>query len=158
MTLCEFCTLQQAEGRCSYGHPIPKKMRCIGFTPGIERFCSTPADYSGRGQLKQMALYFGMKGKELKRVLALGDAVQSNLMPLRLLPLTLLLRLPRPRIQKNHSTTSSCTMSLGKIRPKFSLVRKFERQYCPNSRLESDNGRAGTLPGSARLQPGAAAA
>jgi hypothetical protein len=47
-------------------------MKCVDFTPGIERFCSTPADYVGPEQLKQMALFFGLAGKELKLVLALG--------------------------------------------------------------------------------------
>ncbi len=74
MTLCEFCLLQQNPGVCADGYPIPKKMKCVGFTPGIERFCATPADYQGRAQLKQMAEYFGLAGKELQRVLALSDA------------------------------------------------------------------------------------
>ncbi len=74
MTLCEFCVLQQADGRCASGRTIPKKMRCADFAPGIERFCATPADYVGPEQLKQMALFFGLAGKELKLVLALGKA------------------------------------------------------------------------------------
>jgi len=73
MKLCEFCLLQQKADECSVGYAIPKKMRCSGFTPGIERFCATPADYKGRDQLKQMAVFFGMAGKELKRVIALSD-------------------------------------------------------------------------------------
>jgi len=73
MTLCEFCVLQQADGRCASGRPTPKKMRCVEFTPGIERFCSTPGDYAGPEQLRQMALFFGLAGKELKRVLALSE-------------------------------------------------------------------------------------
>lgn len=73
MTLCEFCVLQQDDGHCSKGHATPKKMRCIDFTPGIERFCATPADYTGREQLKQMASFFGLAGKELERVLMLSD-------------------------------------------------------------------------------------
>jgi hypothetical protein len=48
-------------------------MRCVDFTPGIERFFATPADYTGRAQLKQMAVFFGLSGKELQRVLALGS-------------------------------------------------------------------------------------
>jgi hypothetical protein len=48
-------------------------MKCADFTPGIERFCSTPTDYTGREQLKQMASFFGIKGKELKRVLAMRE-------------------------------------------------------------------------------------
>jgi hypothetical protein len=78
MTLCEFCVLQEADGRCPKGHKTPKKMRCIDFTPGIERFCSTPADYAGREQLKQMALFFGFAGKELKRVLAMSEVQREN--------------------------------------------------------------------------------
>lgn len=78
MTLCEFCILQQSDGRCSDGLSIPKKMRCVGFTPGIEKFCATPADYTGHEQLKQMALFFGLAGKELNRVLSLTDAVQKS--------------------------------------------------------------------------------
>jgi hypothetical protein len=77
MTLCEFCVLQQADGRCSYGRSTPKKMRCIDFTPGIERFCSTPADYTGREQLKQMASFFGIAGRELEKVLAMSE-IQSQ--------------------------------------------------------------------------------
>jgi hypothetical protein len=78
MTLCEFCVLQQADGRCSYGRPTPKKMRCVDFTPGIERFCSTPADYTGREQLKQMALFFGIAGRELERVLAMSEIQRQD--------------------------------------------------------------------------------
>jgi hypothetical protein len=48
-------------------------MRCVDFTPSIERFCATPADYTGSAQLKQMAVFFGLAGKELQRVLALGS-------------------------------------------------------------------------------------
>jgi len=78
MTLCEFCVLQQSDGRCSNGHTIPKKMRCVDFSPGIERFCATPGDYMGQEQLKQMALFFGLAGKELKRVLAMGEATSRS--------------------------------------------------------------------------------
>lgn len=77
MKLCDFCLLQQEVDKCSAGHTIPKKMKCIGFAPGIERFCATPADYKGRDQLKQMAVYFGLTGKELKRVIALSDAASK---------------------------------------------------------------------------------
>jgi hypothetical protein len=50
MTLCEFCVLQQADG------------------------VSTRADYTGREQLKQMASFFGIAGKELKRVLTMSES------------------------------------------------------------------------------------
>ena len=78
MTLCEFCVLQQSVGHCSNGHKTPLKMRCVDFAPGIERFCATPADYAGQEQLKQMALFFGLAGKELKRVLAMGEAASRS--------------------------------------------------------------------------------
>ena len=78
MTLCEFCVLQLGEGRCSEGHKVPKKMRCTDFKPGIDRFCSTPADYASRAQLKEMAIFFGIAGKELKRVLALSPSISNG--------------------------------------------------------------------------------
>jgi hypothetical protein len=73
MKLCEFCIHQNANGSCATGHRPPQKMRCIDFTPSIERFCATPADYTGLAQLKQMAVFFGLAGKELHRVLELGS-------------------------------------------------------------------------------------
>lgn len=78
MKLCEFCILQQSNGSCRNGLTTPKKMRCVDFTPGVERFCATPADYVGVEQLKQMAVYFGLAGKELKRVMSLTDTNTSR--------------------------------------------------------------------------------
>jgi hypothetical protein len=43
-------------------------MSCREFDPGIEKFCSTASDFVNSGQLIQMATYFGVKGKELKKV------------------------------------------------------------------------------------------
>ncbi|MGE0882214.1 MAG: hypothetical protein AB7P14_01600 [Blastocatellales bacterium] len=77
MTLCEFCMLQQPDGSCSNGHKKPLKMRCMDFAPGISRFCKTPSDFEGQDQLKQMALFFGIAGKELKRVLAMGESAKK---------------------------------------------------------------------------------
>jgi hypothetical protein len=77
MTLCEFCVLQQADKRCANGHKTPNKMRCADFIPGLERFCATPADFKGQAQIKQMALYFGFAGKELKRVMAMSEAASA---------------------------------------------------------------------------------
>ena len=57
MTLCEFCILKNADGQCAAGRNTPQKMRCVDFTPGIERFCGSLADYKGRAQLQQMAVY-----------------------------------------------------------------------------------------------------
>lgn len=81
MILCEFCTLQQAGGTCAAAHTPPKKMRCVDFNPGVERFCATLADYKGPAQLRQMAIYFGLSGKELRRVMALrlpSTEIQAN--------------------------------------------------------------------------------
>jgi len=71
MILCELCRLQTSDQTCSRGNSIPKKMKCTDFTPGLERFCATPGDYAGRDQVYQMAIFFGLKGKELKRVQAM---------------------------------------------------------------------------------------
>lgn len=71
MILCELCKLQSPDNNCSRGNPLPKKMRCTDFAPGIERFCASPADYAGKKQIYQMALFFGLKGQELKRVQAM---------------------------------------------------------------------------------------
>ena len=78
MTLCEFCSLKKADGTCAAGRSTPKKMRCLDFAPGLEQFCATRADYKGREQLRQMAVYFGLTGKELQRVLALSDAPRGE--------------------------------------------------------------------------------
>ncbi len=71
MILCELCKLQATDKSCSLALKIPEKMRCPDFTPGIERFCATPEDYPRKDQAYQMALFFGLKGKELKRVQAM---------------------------------------------------------------------------------------
>jgi hypothetical protein len=55
-------------------------MRCIDFAPGIERFCATPADYVKQEQIRQMALFFGLAGRELKRVQAMSEAVNGPAM------------------------------------------------------------------------------
>lgn len=78
MTLCELCVLQQSDGGCSNGHKTPAKMRCVDFVPGIERFCATPADHVRQEQIKQMAVYFGLAGRELRRVLAMGEAANRS--------------------------------------------------------------------------------
>lgn len=68
MILCELCKLQAIDQTCSRGNTIPKSMRCADFSPGVERFCATPEDYKGKDQVYQMARFFGLKGRELKRV------------------------------------------------------------------------------------------
>jgi hypothetical protein len=63
MTLCEFCALQKVNGACSRGHRTPKNMKRVDFILGIEQNRSIPADYTGREQLKQMASFFGITGR-----------------------------------------------------------------------------------------------
>lgn len=43
-------------------------MGCREFDPDMERFCSNPNDFVSPGQIVQMATFFGMKGRELKKV------------------------------------------------------------------------------------------
>jgi len=43
-------------------------MHCREFEPGIEKFCSNPADVVSEAQIIQMATFFGIKGAELKKV------------------------------------------------------------------------------------------
>jgi hypothetical protein len=43
-------------------------MGCHEFDPSLEKFCSDPKDFVGPAQIVQMAIYFGMKGSELKKV------------------------------------------------------------------------------------------
>ncbi|MEK7833393.1 MAG: hypothetical protein AAB401_20045 [Acidobacteriota bacterium] len=78
MTLCELCVLQQSDGRCFNGHKTPPKMRCVDFAPGIERFCATPEDQVKQEQIKQMAVFFGIGGRELKRVVAMSEEANKS--------------------------------------------------------------------------------
>ena len=43
-------------------------MGCREFEPSLEGFCSDPKDFVGPAQIVQMAAFFGMKGRELKKV------------------------------------------------------------------------------------------
>ena len=73
MTICEFCLQLEEGGQCRLGLNLPKRMGCRDFDPGIEKFCSKPGDFMNSGQLIQMATYFGIKGKELKKVKLMAD-------------------------------------------------------------------------------------
>ncbi|MDT5156783.1 MAG: hypothetical protein QOC99_1931 [Acidobacteriota bacterium] len=68
MLLCELCLRYRPDGKCELGLNLPKKMGCREFGPGLEKFCSDPKDFTGSGQIVQMAAYFGLKGTELKKV------------------------------------------------------------------------------------------
>jgi len=48
-------------------------MSCREFEPGIEKFCSNPADFVGTSQILQMATYFGIKGSELKKITLMAE-------------------------------------------------------------------------------------
>ena len=68
MLLCDFCRQYQPDGSCRLGLNIPKSMGCRGFDPSMEKFCSDPKDFVSSTQIVQMATFFGIKGRELKRV------------------------------------------------------------------------------------------
>lgn len=68
MKVCDFCTQYRQDGSCRLGLKIPKSMGCREFEPTLERFCSDPKDFAGSAQIVQMAAFFGMKGRELKKV------------------------------------------------------------------------------------------
>jgi hypothetical protein len=68
MNICEFCLQLREDGTCGFGLRLPKHMHCREFEPGIEKFCSNPADVVSEAQIVQMATYFGIKGAELKKV------------------------------------------------------------------------------------------
>jgi hypothetical protein len=67
LLICEFCT-QYQDGKCRLGLNIPKAMGCREFAPSMERFCSDPKDFVSPAQIVQMATFFGIKGRELKKV------------------------------------------------------------------------------------------
>jgi hypothetical protein len=78
MIVCEFCTHFEPGGTCRIGLKIPKKMSCAGFTPTLEGFCAKPSDFVDPKQIIQMATYFGIKGVELKKVMAMAAEATSN--------------------------------------------------------------------------------
>jgi hypothetical protein len=68
MIICEFCLQLREDGKCAYGLNKPSRMSCREFDPGIEKFCADPSDFRGAGQIIQMATFFGIKGKELRKI------------------------------------------------------------------------------------------
>ena len=52
---------------------IPKTMRCREFAPGIEKFCSDPADFVSPSQIVEMAKFFGIEKAELKKVKIIAE-------------------------------------------------------------------------------------
>jgi hypothetical protein len=68
MLLCEFCDQFQKDGTCRLGLDLPKRMTCRMFDPSVGSFCSDPGDFVNAAQLSQMAVFFGIKGPELKKI------------------------------------------------------------------------------------------
>lgn len=54
-------------------------MSCREFKPALEKFCSNPKDFVGHTQIVQMATFFGMKGRELKKVNLMAARAESAL-------------------------------------------------------------------------------
>jgi len=79
MIICDFCVHFQEGDKCGFGLRIPKKMSCPEFDPGIERFYSNPSDFTNAGQIVQMASFFGIKGREMKKVRAMATLAETRL-------------------------------------------------------------------------------
>jgi hypothetical protein len=84
MIVCEFCSHAKQDGKCGLGLNTPKGMSCREFGPSLERFCSNPNDFVSPRQIIQMAMYFGMKRTELKKVKLMAAREEST----RLFPQT----------------------------------------------------------------------
>lgn len=80
MIVCDFCMQYRQNGECGLGLNIPKTMGCIGFDPGIEKFCSDPKDFVSSRQIVEMAMYFKIKGRELKKVKLMAARVESAIL------------------------------------------------------------------------------
>ena len=78
MSICDFCLEFETGGSCRRGLKLPKRMSCREFGPTLDKFCSNPNDFVDPRQLVQMAVYFGMKGPELKKVQVMAALAQSN--------------------------------------------------------------------------------
>ena len=72
MTICEFC-LHYSNDSCRLGLNMPKTMKCREFSPGLEKFCSDPADFVSPNQIVEMAKFFGIDKTELKRVRVVAE-------------------------------------------------------------------------------------
>lgn len=77
MIVCDFCIQYRQDSKCGLGLNIPKAMGCREFDPAMERFCSNPNDFVSPSQIVQMATFFGLKGKELKKVKLMAAREES---------------------------------------------------------------------------------
>jgi hypothetical protein len=61
-------------------------MTCREFGPTLEKFCSNPNDFVDPRQIVQMAVYFGIKGPELKKIKLMAATAQSSRLEIPLQP------------------------------------------------------------------------
>jgi hypothetical protein len=73
MIICDFCVQHSNDGLCRLGLKIPKSMKCREFAPGMEKFCSDPADFVSPNQIVEMARFFGLNKTELKKVRVIAE-------------------------------------------------------------------------------------
>ena len=78
MKICEFCSHYKPDEQCALGLKIPKTMSCREFGPGIHKFFDNPTDYVSPNQIVQMAMHFGIKGSELKKVKLMATREESS--------------------------------------------------------------------------------
>ena len=79
MLLCEFCDQFRTNGECRLGLNIPRRMGCRSFDPRIKNFCADPADFVSVEQIVQMAVFFDIKGPELKKIKLMATQVEDRL-------------------------------------------------------------------------------
>ena len=60
------------------GLNIPKGMSCREFGPTIEKFCANPNDFVSPSQIIQMAMFFGFKKAELKKIKLMAEAAEIS--------------------------------------------------------------------------------
>ncbi len=77
MIICELCSHYRL-GECRLGLRLPKGMSCQEFGPTLDRFCADPKDFVNERQITEMATFFGMKGKELKKVKLMASRAEST--------------------------------------------------------------------------------
>ena len=53
-------------------------MACREFGPTLEKFCSDAKDFVDPKQIVEMAVYFGIKGPELKKVKLMAARAEST--------------------------------------------------------------------------------
>ena len=77
MIVCDFCKYYRQDAQCYLGLKLPSAMSCREFKPALEKFCSDPKDFVSHAQIVQMATFFGMKGRELKKVNLMAARAES---------------------------------------------------------------------------------